>query len=42
MSLNSTEELCVMTMKNDAELKDEWTYYFKIDMRNLTTFDPST
>ena len=29
-------------MKNDAELEEQLTLYFKIDMRNLTNFDPST
>ena len=29
-------------MKNDAELEEQLTLYFKIDMRNLTKFDPST
>ena len=29
-------------MKNDAELEGELTCQFKIDMRNLTNFDPST
>ena len=42
MSLNHTEELCVMTMKNDAKFEKELTCQFKIDMRNLTNFDPST
>ena len=42
MSLEFTEELCVMTMKNDAKFEEELTYYFKIDMRNLTNFDLST
>ena len=41
MTLKFTEELCVMTMKNDAKLEEELTC-FKIDMRNLTNFDPST
>ena len=31
-----------MTMKNDAEIEEELTCLFKIDMRNLTQFDPST
>ena len=30
-----------MTMKNDAKI-EELTCQFKIDMRNLTNFDPST
>ena len=42
MSLKFTEELCVMTMKNDAKFEEELTCQFKIDMRNLTNFDPST
>ena len=33
-----TEELCIMTVKNDFE--EELT--FKIDIRNSTNFDPST
>ena len=37
-----TEELCVMTMKNDAKFKEELTYCVKIDVRNLTNFDLST
>ena len=31
-----------MTMKNDAKTEEELTCQFKIDMRNLTNFDPST
>ena len=31
-----------MTMKNDAKIEEELTCLFKIDMRNLTQFDPST
>ena len=42
MSLKFTEELCVMTMKNDAKPGEELTCSFKTDMRNLTNFDPST
>ena len=42
MSLKFTEELCVMTMKNDAKFKEELTSRLNIDMRNLTNFDPST
>ena len=29
-----------MTVKNDAKI-EELTWQFKIDMRNLTNFDPS-
>ena len=42
MSLKFTEELCVMTMMNDTKIEEELTSHFKIDMRNLTNFDPST
>ena len=42
MSLKFTGELCVMTMKNDAKIEEELTCQFKIEMRNLTNFDPST
>ena len=31
-----------MTMKNDAKFEIELTCLFKIDIRNLTNFDPST
>ena len=31
-----------MTMKNDAKFEEELTCRFKIEMRNLTNFDPST
>ena len=42
MSLKFTEELCVMTMKNNAKFEEELTCRFKISMRNLTNFEPST
>ena len=44
MSLKFTDELCVMTMENDAKFEEfeELTCRFKIDRRNLTNFDPST
>ena len=42
MILKFTGELCVMTMMNEAELEEELTCRFKIDIRNLTNFDPST
>ena len=41
MSLKSTEELCVMAMKNDANFEEELTCQFKIDMKNLMNLDPS-
>ena len=42
MSLKFIGEFCVMTMKNDAKFEEKLTCKFKIDMRNLTNFDPST
>ena len=42
MSLKFTGEFCVMAMKNDAKFEEELTCQFKIDMRNLTNFDPNT
>ena len=42
MTLKFTEELCVMTMKNDAKFEEELTCHFKTDMRNLMNFDSST
>ena len=41
MTLKLTDELCVMTMKNDTKIEREVTCRFKIDMRNFTNFDPS-
>ena len=42
MSLKLTGELCAMEMRNDAKFEEELTCQFKIDMRNLTNFGPST
>ena len=42
MSLKLKRDLCVMAMKNDAKFEIELTCHFKIDMKNLTNFDPST
>ena len=42
MSLESTEELCIMTMKKDTKFEEELTCHFKVDMWNLMNFDPST
>ena len=42
MTLKFTEELCVMTMKNNAKFEEELTFLFKTDMWNLTNFDSST
>ena len=42
MSLKLIGELCIITMKNDTKFEEELTCQFKIDMRNLTNFDPIT
>ena len=42
MRLKFTEKLCAMTMKIEAKLEEELTCHFKIDMSNLTNFDPSS
>ena len=42
MSLRFTEELCVMEVKNDGKFGEGLTCCFKIVMRNLANFDPST
>ena len=42
MSLKFTGQICAMTMKNDAKFEKDLTCQFKIDMKNLTNFDPST
>ena len=42
MSLKSTGELSVITMKNYAKFEEKLTCHFKVDMRNLTNFDLST
>ena len=42
MSLKFTEELCVTIMKYDLKFEEALTCPFKIDMRNFTSFDPST
>ena len=42
MSLKSTVELCVMVTKKYAKFEKKLTCQFKIDMRNLTNFDPRT
>ena len=42
MSWKFTEELCVMTVKNDNKTEEELTFRFETDMRNFTNFDPST
>ena len=40
--LKSTEELCLMTLKNDAKFEEELTCRFEIEIRNLTNFNLST
>ena len=54
MRLKFAEEICAMTMKNDAKFEEKLICRFKIDIRiltnfdtkidtsNLTNFDPST
>ena len=42
MTLKFAEELCVMTLKNNAKFEEELIWHFKTDMRNLTNFDWST
>ena len=42
MSLKLTGELCVIKKKNDAKFEIEFTCCFKINMRNLINFDPSS
>ena len=42
MTLKFTEELYVMTMKNNAKFEEELTWHFETDIRNLTNFDSST
>ena len=41
-TLKFTEELCVMTIKNNAKFEEELTCRFKTAMMNLTNFDSST
>ena len=42
MSLKFTEELYVMTMKNDEKCEEEFTCRFKNDIKNLANFHPGT
>ena len=42
MSLKFTEELCVMTTKNNGKFEEKFTGCFKIDMSNLRNFDLNT
>ena len=36
------DDIYYVTMKNDTKCEEELTCEFKIDMINLTNFDPST
>ena len=42
MSLKFKEDLCVMTIKNDAKFEDELSCRFKINTRNLRNIDLNT
>ena len=42
MTLKFTEELCIITMKNNAKFEEVLTCHFKTDMRNLMNFDSSS
>ena len=42
MTLKFAEELCVMTMKNNAKFEEELTCHVKTDMSNLANFNSST
>ena len=42
MTLKFADELCVMTMKNNAKFEQELACHSKTDMRNFTNFDLST
>ena len=41
VTLNVMEELNVMKMNSNTKIEEELTCRFKIDMRNVTNFDPS-
>ena len=42
MSLKFSGKLCIMVMKSDSKFEENLTCQFKIDMRNMRNFDPST
>ena len=42
MTLKLTEELFVMTVKNNSKFEEELPFHFKTDMRNLKNFDLTT
>ena len=41
-TLKFTEELCVMTINNNAKFEEELTFHFRTDMRNFSNFDSNT
>ena len=41
LSQKSTEELCGITLKNDAKFEEDLNCALKNDMRNLVNFDPA-
>ena len=42
MSLQFTEELCLLKIKNDAKIEENLACQCKIDMKNLMIFHPNT
>ena len=42
MSLKLSEELCFLTLNNDAKLEEELTYRFQSNMGNSIIYDKST
>ena len=42
MACKFTEEVSVITIKNNAKFEEKLTGHFKTDKRNLTNFDSST
>ena len=42
MSLQSTEELCVIKIRNAAKIEENLTCQFKVNMKNLMIFHPRT
>ena len=41
MSPKCAEDLCVITLKNDAKIEEELTCTLRNDTRNLVNFDPT-
>ena len=41
LSQKSTDELCIITLNNDAKFEEELTCALKNEMRNLASFDPT-